>query len=101
MASISVPGGRSWGNLYYLLLLDALGLFLCRGDGLRAPVLCGFAVAGMADHRRPQGYIAAGFLHPVQCDVPAYHRLLRRPQLLTRLQALFLGSLIIYYVGRL
>jgi hypothetical protein len=36
MASASVPGVHSGGNLHYASVLGALGWSLCYGDGLRA-----------------------------------------------------------------
>jgi hypothetical protein len=41
MASVSVPGVDSWGNLYPLLILGAIGLSSYYGDGLGVPFLFG------------------------------------------------------------
>ena len=52
MASVSVPGVHSCGNLHHLLVLGALGPSLCHGGGLRAPFLFRRGVAGMVEHSR-------------------------------------------------
>ena len=40
MASTSVPGMHSWGNLHYSSVLGALGSSPFHGGGLRAPFFC-------------------------------------------------------------
>jgi hypothetical protein len=49
MASASVPGMHSCGNLYHLLVLGALGPSPSHRGGLQAPFLFDLGVAGMAD----------------------------------------------------
>jgi hypothetical protein len=79
MASVSVPGVHSWGNLHPFLVLDDLGLSLCYGGGLRAPFFCGHGRAGRAGHMPPQMYISSVFLRPVQHHCLPTSRFLVRP----------------------
>jgi hypothetical protein len=85
MASVSVPGVHSWGNLHSLSVLGVLRWSPCHGDGLQTPFLLGHGVPGMVAHMRPQGCISSVFLRPVQHNFPTKSRLLVRSQLLTRL----------------
>jgi hypothetical protein len=61
-----------------------MGLSPCHGGGLQAPVFFSLGVAGLAAHLRPSGGMASVFLRPCKHAIPADHRFLRRPQLLTR-----------------
>jgi len=84
MTSASVPGIHGWGNRHSLWVRGAIGLSPCYGGGLQAPFFFSPGVAGLAAHIRLLGCMASVFLRPCKRDVPADHRYLRRPQLLTR-----------------
>jgi hypothetical protein len=85
MASVSVPGVLSWGNLHSLLVLGVSGLSPCHGGGLRAPFLFGPEVAGMADSTAQRAWTSPVFQHLVTRTFLVQIRFLVRPQLLTRI----------------
>jgi hypothetical protein len=87
MASVSLPGVHSWGNLHYSSVLGALGLSPCHGDGLRAPFLLGYEVNGIAAHTKPRVLASPFFPLLFQHDVLCKSRFLVRPRLLTRISA--------------
>jgi hypothetical protein len=72
MASVTVPGIHSCGNLHHLSVPGALGPSPCHGGGLRAPFLFGSGVAGMAASARPRAGTSPGFQRPVQRDIPVH-----------------------------
>ena len=85
MASASVPGVHSWGNLHPLLVLGASRRSPCYGGSLWAPFLLGRGGAGMADHMRLRVCLFPVSPRLVLHDVAVKSRFLGRPRLLTRL----------------
>ena len=88
MASASVPGVHSWGNLHCLSVLGALGWSPCHGDSLWALFLCGHGAAGIAKHMRPQGWTSSVFPSLVLLNSLLLPQFLVKYQLLTRLYPL-------------
>jgi hypothetical protein len=80
MASASMPAMPGWGNLYYASLPGTLGLSPRHGGGLRALVLFGRRVAGMADSTRQRAGTFSVFLYLVLRNFPPQIRFLVRPQ---------------------